>query len=469
VLVDEVEGQRHELAKDVVFRLRPLSASSPQQRTHARTRDGPRESVTVTASSSTRPDPAPPALAIISNEPTPYRLHVLKRVARELPDVKLHSLFTHTIDEPSAPWRMQIPQEINPVFFPDAALSGHNPVGPRAVALYRSVRDYLSEHRVKLAVLLGYNDLARLLLLRWASGQGRLPRLLTGDSNVFAEGHVRGVKRLLKRCVVNYAVQHSAGLMPMGTCGRAFFRLYADHDKPTFLFPYEPDYDRLQTPDPQRDKLFALKHGLDPTRKRLLYCGRLVPVKRVDVLLDAFAEIAARRPEWDVVIAGDGPLRLALEARVPASLRNRVKWTGFLQTDETIACYRNVDVLVLPSEREPWALVVNEAIACSLAVVATEVVGAAAELVDHGINGLLVPPGSVNAMSAALLELTDDNRCDAMRRCAPMMLARWRAKADPVRGLEQALIHFGVMKDSPERAALRSVSSGIGLSNRTGG
>jgi glycosyltransferase involved in cell wall biosynthesis len=214
--------------------------------------------------------------------------------------------------------------------------------------------------------------------------------------------------------------------------------------------------------------LFALKHGLDPTRKRLVYCGRLVSVKRVDVLIDAFARIAARRPEWDVVIAGDGPLRLALESRVPVSLRGRVKWTGFLQTDETIACYRNCDALVLPSEREPWALVVNEAVACGLAVVATEVVGAAAELVDHGVSGLIVVPGSVSAMSEALLELTDGDRCDTMRRHAELMLARWRAKADPVRGLERALVHFGVMNETGPRAFVRGSGSGFGLSGTTG-
>lgn len=388
--------------------------------------------------------PARPAVAIISNEPTPYRLHVLRRIARELHAVQLHSLFTHTLDTPSAPWRMEVGAELNPVFFPEHALAGQRPISGRSRAAFHAIRDYVTAHHVRLIVLLGYNDLTRLLLIRWAK-QANIPLLITGDSNVFSEGRVTGVKRLVKKHLVRWVIRHSAGLMPMGTCGRAFFRLYDDHAKPTFLFPYEPDYADLQKPHPQRDKLFSLQHQFDPMRRRLLYCGRLVDVKRVDVLIDAFTRIATRRADWDLVIVGDGPLRLSLMARVPAQLRNRVHWLGFLQFEETVACYHNVDVLVLPSEYEPWALVVNEAAACGLAIVATEVVGAAAELVRNHINGLVVPPQSVDALTEALYTVTDDRCTQRMKEASPRILEQWRHSADPVHGLREALVHFGVL------------------------
>jgi glycosyltransferase involved in cell wall biosynthesis len=237
--------------------------------------------------------------------------------------------------------------------------------------------------------------------------------------------------------------------MPMGTCGRAYFRSYLDHNLPEFLFPYEPDYASLSNIDDREVAAFREKHNLPPDRKRLLYCGRLVPIKRVDVLLEAFSRVALARPDWDVVIAGDGPLRKTLEASLNETVRPRVNWLGFLQFHETVLVYHACDVLVHPSEYEPWALVINEAIACELPVIATSVVGAAVELIRHRENGLIVSPRSVEAMTDALWEITKTDRYLEMKAgCAPM-LDLWRRAADPVEGVRESLRHFGLIWRQP--------------------
>lgn len=386
----------------------------------------------------------PVSLAIISNEPTPYRLHVLERVARELPGVRLHSLFTHAVESPSMPWKMNLSEGINAVGFPGEHLTNGKIEPGQQMRLFARIRDYLIEHRVKMVILLGYNDLTRVRLIRWAKQAG-VPLLLTGDSNVFSEGRVRGAKRFIKRRFVRWVLDNVAGLMPMGTCGRAFFRLYADHDKPTFLFPYEPDYALLQRRDEPAERGFREKHKLADGRRRVLYCGRLIHVKRVDVLIDAFVHIAHDRPDWDLVIAGDGPLREEILGRIPLGLRERVKFLGFLQTGELALCYHSCDIKVLPSEYEPWALVINEAVASGLAVIATEMVGAAVELVRHGANGLIVPPRSPVALAEALRYATQPAVCQAMKEAAPAVLAQWRASADPVAGVRAALRHFQLL------------------------
>jgi len=383
-----------------------------------------------------------PQIAIISDEPTPYRLHVLGRIARELPQVALHSVFTHP--EPTMPWRVEIDKSIGPVIFPGWSLNNRAHISLRSVPVFWRIRDFLLEKRIRLVILLGYNDLTRLLLIHWSHQKG-IPLLLTGDSNVFSEGGHHFLFQTVKRLYVGHVVSLVAGLMPMGTCGRAYFRLYADHNKPAFLFPYEPDYDNLAACDPATREAFLHRHGLDPARRRLLYTGRLADVKRVDVLLDAFERIAEYRPDWDLVVAGDGPMRQELQARVPVRARDRIKWLGFLQFEEMIPCYHCCDALVLPSEREPWALVINEAVATGLPVIATEVVGAAVELVRQGINGLLVPPRNVEALFGALLEITDPDRNREMRNAAPAALQQWRIAADPVEGVRRALRYFHVI------------------------
>ena len=390
---------------------------------------------------------AKPTIAIISNEPTPYRLALLRRIADELPGVTTYNVFTHTVSDPSMPWAVDLEQKLHPVFFADHHLRpGFNGIG-RCRRLFKAIRDFLVEQHIDLVILLGYNDLARLKLIKWAHKQ-KLPLLLTGDSNIFGDARTSGLRSFMKRRVVRYVIKRLAGLMPMGTAGRAFFRSYADHRLPTFLFPYEPDYDGLANVDDARRGRFMHEHELDPDRKRLLYCGRLVQIKRVGDLIDAFAEVAADRPDWDLVIAGEGDLKTRLQARVPAELRDRVKWLGFLQFEDTAACYHCCDVLVLPSEYEPWAVVINEAAACGLAIITTEVVGAAVELVRHKTNGMIVPPCNVAALADAIRETTDPHVCQWMKKASPEVLRQWRRAADPVDGVKAALKHFGVIEDN---------------------
>lgn len=383
-----------------------------------------------------------PQIAIVSDEPTPYRLHVLGRIARELPQVALHSIFTHP--QTSMPWKVRIDDGIRPVTFPDCSLNDRWRVSPSSIPMFRRIVAYVLEKRIRFLVVLGYNDLTRLLLMRWARRKG-IPLLLTGDSNVFNEGRHPFWLRIIKRIYVGHVVDLVAGLMPMGTCGRAYYRLYSDHNKPTFLFPYEPDYDKLTACAAPVREAFLARYALDPLRHRLLYSGRLVDVKRVDLLLDAFERIAEYRPDWDLAIAGDGPLREALQGRVPPRLRDRVKWLGFLQFDDVVACYHCCDALVLPSEREPWALVINEAVATGLPIVVTDVVGAAVELVRQGINGFMVPPRNVDALLGALKEITTPDRNRSMREAAPAVLHQWRTAADPVNGVRLALKYFHVI------------------------
>jgi glycosyltransferase involved in cell wall biosynthesis len=388
-------------------------------------------------------DSAQVQIAIVSNEPTPYRLHVLERLSSELKGVLVHNIFTHTISDPSMPWKMRIGQHLNPIFFAKNHLVSGKPVTPRHVRLFRDIRDHIVKNNIQLVILLGYNDLTRLLLINWAYHAG-IPVLLTADSNIFGDARTKWWIRPFKRVFVRWVLRHLAGLMPMGTCGRAYFRSYLDHELPEFLFPYEPDYEAIRATDPAQVEAFRVKHQLDPGRKYLLYCGRLVDVKRVDVLLTAFSRVALARPDWDLVIAGDGPLRDALQKSVPQQMQHRVRWLGFLQFGEVVLAYHACHVLVHPSDYEPWALVINEAVACNMPIIATSVVGAAVELVKHRENGLIVAPRSVESMTDALWEMTSAGRFEEMKARCPAMLEFWRRAADPVEGVREALRCFGL-------------------------
>ncbi|MDY7108277.1 MAG: glycosyltransferase family 4 protein [Planctomycetota bacterium] len=385
------------------------------------------------------------ALAIMQPVPRPDRAHLHARLADELPGIVLHSLFYRSSWDFA--WTLRMPQRTHPVNFAgkedpltDAPWWGR----PwRDLRKARRIIGYLQEHQIKALILHGYNHAMAIRLIRYCKRNG-IGVFMRSDSNIRGDRPSSAIEAWIKRRLLGWVVRHCDGVMPMGALGEAYFQKYGADPQRCFRVPYEPDYDYYGTVDPESLGRFRAEHGLSMERRYLLFSGRLIPVKRVDLLIDAFACIADARPQWDLMIAGDGPLRGPLEQRVPAPLRERVRWLGFCDMEPMVRAYHAADVLVLPSDYEPWGVVINEAMAAGLAVVASDVVGAAYDMVSDRRNGRLFAAGDTTELAEALREVTDPDRHKAYRRAVPDVLAEWRKRADPVAGVRAALEAVGL-------------------------
>jgi glycosyltransferase involved in cell wall biosynthesis len=273
---------------------------------------------------------------------------------------------------------------------------------------------------------------------------------LFGDSNFYGDRTV-GWKQWLKRRYVRWVVRNVSGLMPCGSYGKKYFEPYGGAAKPCFYMPHEPDYRRIFEVSAEARNRVEAKYALAEGRRRIVYSGRLAAVKRVDTLIDAFATIAAARPDWDLLIVGGGPLEGELKSRIPQTLEKRVTWTGFINDPhELAALYTCGEVFVLPSSYEPWAVVVCEAAAAGLAIIASRVVGAAGELCRDDVNGRTFPPGDVEALAQAILDTTaNEQRLLAYRAASLRLLDDWRRRGDPVQGVRLALAHAGLLPSPP--------------------
>jgi len=172
-----------------------------------------------------------------------------------------------------------------------------------------------------------------------------------------------------------------------------------------------------QTYRPRDRAACARAHGLDPARRAVVFAGRLDdPVKRVSAIVRAFAEIAARHPDVDLVLAGSGPDGEAIAALADELAPGRVRRLGWVEGGEPLADLLGAaECVVLASRSEGFPTVVGEALACGTPVVATRV-GAVPELVVDGVTGRLVEPGDDRALAEALdAVLRDPGGVDAMR------------------------------------------------------
>lgn len=147
-----------------------------------------------------------------------------------------------------------------------------------------------------------------------------------------------------------------------------------------------------------------------------LFVGKLAPHKRVLDLIRAFA-LLAQRGAHRLLIVGDGPLRDEAKG-LAERLGVDVCFLGFLPPSRLPEAYVAADVFVLPSGGETWGLVINEALAFGLPVVVSDRVGCAADLVQDGQSGYVVPHDDIAALAAALDRLLGDEalRLDFGRR-----------------------------------------------------
>jgi len=143
--------------------------------------------------------------------------------------------------------------------------------------------------------------------------------------------------------------------------------------------------------------------------RSFLYVGRLVPAKGVEHLAKAWAlYVRDNADPWTLTICGEGPLKTMFEGAP------HVARLGFVQPSELPAVMAQACALVLPSVREPWGVVVQEAAKAGLGLLLTTACGAADYFLRDGLNGRLTSPGDPAALCEALewFEGLDAQRLD---------------------------------------------------------
>jgi len=155
--------------------------------------------------------------------------------------------------------------------------------------------------------------------------------------------------------------------------------------------------------------------GIPAGDRAVIWVGRMVPVKGLDILLESLALVQSRGVECHLYLLGDGPLRSDLVARTEAlGISARVTFVGPKLHDELPDWYRAADLTVLPSRSEGLPNVLRESLACGTPFVASNV-GGIAEIADPSFS-LLVPPEDHSSLADAIEQA----------------LARWGGRNDPI-------------------------------------
>jgi glycosyltransferase involved in cell wall biosynthesis len=262
------------------------------------------------------------------------------------------------------------------------------------------------------------------VMLNWALRRN-VPCVLMSESNEHDSPRVWW-KDAIKRCLVT---QCDAALVG-GSLSRRYVKQLG--------MPAESIFDGYDAVDNEHFRLGAerAKASQDAIRKTLnlphqyfLACARFESKKNLHRLIEGYAEYVrqAGAQSWDLMVAGDGPLRDELVAYAKAmQVGEKVIFRGLVGYQELPSMYGLAKALIHPSTTEQWGLVVNEAMAAGLPVLVSERCGCAGDLVKDGINGFTFNPWSTEEITGAMLSaFQQSDRLQQMGREGSQIIATW--------------------------------------------
>jgi glycosyltransferase involved in cell wall biosynthesis len=147
--------------------------------------------------------------------------------------------------------------------------------------------------------------------------------------------------------------------------------------------------------------------------RNLLFVGSMVERKGVRELVAAAVAAQPRDPDWALHLVGPGPLRPELERTVRrAGREGHFRFHGMRSKEDVAELLGLADGFLLPTKQEPWGLVINEAMACGIPVVASPWAGATRDLIENEVSGYVVEPTDIGALAEIMVRLlSGDDRC----------------------------------------------------------
>jgi glycosyltransferase involved in cell wall biosynthesis len=232
------------------------------------------------------------------------------------------------------------------------------------------------------------------------------PYLMRAETPVYSGQGTRPTPRkLLRNLAVSRLARGAARALALGPANERFYRSVGVRDACMVRVPYFVDNAAVAEAAARgrgNRSTFRRRHGIPEDAFVVVGLGKLMKRKRP---LDLVRVLPAVDPRVHVVWIGSGELHEPMRAEAERlGVRNRLHLLGFQPTSEAWTSLGACDLFVLPAEREPWGLVVNEAVVAGLPVVVSDEVGAAESLVVREKTGSVIPVGDLDALAAAVEE-----------------------------------------------------------------
>ena len=328
------------------------------------------------------------------------------------------------------------------------------------------MNETLSAIRPDVVVLLGWSEVRDLSGLRWCVDNG-VPAIVASDSNAYDFPRSRWKEEIKRQVVGLCSAAWAAGSRSseyLAALGMPPERIVTGPVDTIDVEHFSAGAIRA------REEAALTRARLDLPDEYFFASSRLAPEKNLFNLVEAYSLYRRRAGEgaWKLVIAGDGPLmsdiRQSISERALDEFVTLAGWVGF---EELPSYYGLAGAFVHASTREPWGVVVNEAMAAELPVIVSRTCGCAPDLVREGVNGFTFDPHSPSELAELMVRVADGaGDREAMGRAGRKIIAGWT----PVRYAEslKRVVDLALNQRGNRPSMLgRTILAGLEVGRRT--
>ena len=252
-------------------------------------------------------------------------------------------------------------------------------------------------------LIFGWAYQSHLKIIRYFSH--KIPVCFRGDSTLLNEQS--GLKKAFRYVFLKWVYSHIDHAFYVGKNNRSYYEKYGLKESQLSFAPHAIDNARFETDRSWEANELRLSFGIPNQEILILYAGKFEPVKNIEILLSAF--ITLNRPNVHLLLAGNGPNENRLKYLADISnVTGNIHFTGFKNQSYMPALYQAADLFCLPSKSETWGLSINEAMACGKAILASDKVGCAADLIANEKNGAIFTSGDAGSLVKRLQQLTQN-------------------------------------------------------------
>lgn len=236
--------------------------------------------------------------------------------------------------------------------------------------------------------------------------KGEIPIWFRGDSNLIDTQ--RGIKSVLRGLFLRWVYRNVDKAFYVGSANKSYFEAFGLKEKQLVFAPHAVDNDRFAKDRNQEVSELRQKFNIATNEILILFAGKVEAKKNPDLLLKVFIELSLKGVH--LLFVGNGHLEKSLKSQVSNLKSQKIHFMDFQNQTQMPVVYQASNLFVLPSQGpgETWGLAVNEAMACGKAILVSDKVGCASDLVQKGINGEIFQANNFSDLKRKLLDIVND-------------------------------------------------------------
>jgi glycosyltransferase involved in cell wall biosynthesis len=293
-------------------------------------------------------------------------------------------------------------------------------INPDAI---RAIRQFDPSH----ILIFGWAHYSHFKILNYFSGKVRI--LFRGDSTALRQHHL--LKSLTKKIILKYVYSRVNHALYTGINNKYYFKNYGLKNNQLIFAPHAVDNGRFACTGAvlQIREMLQIKDS----EIVILFAGKFTAVKNPEMLLKAFTGLQLKNTQ--LLLVGDGPLAVNMRSTYQ---HEKIHFLPFQNQSDMPAIYQSCDLFCMPSKSESWGLAINEAMAAGKAILASDMVGSASDLVKPA-NGMIFQSNNIADLKQKLVKLTySKSKLTQKGQSSKVIIQKWNFETQ-VKGILSAL------------------------------